>query len=208
MFQLSPSEWNRQQKMKGIEHALDIESAFIFGKRSSTTPGSAADRTTAGILAHITSNQTDAGGDLSEAEWNAFMAQAFTAGGGSATKLAVCSATAIGALNKFPASKQQTTNNEKTYGMDVTTFVSPFGSIKTVYHKLLRGTKYGGYMILADMDNVSYRFLANDELSRDTKLLTNRQPRDQDGRKDEFLSEVGCQVKLQETHAVLTGITS
>jgi hypothetical protein len=207
-FQLSPSEWNRQQKMKGIEHALDIESAFIFGKRSTTTPGSAADRTTAGILAHITSNQTDAGGDLSEAEWNAFMAQAFNSGGGSSTKLAVCSATAIGALNKFPASKQHTTNNERTYGMDVTTFVSPFGSIRTVYHKLLRGTKYGGYMILADMDNVSYRYLANDELSRDTKLLTNRQPNDQDGRKDEFLSEVGLQLKLQETHAVLTGITS
>src|SRR6188768_3641039 len=71
MFQLSPKEWQRQQKMKGIEHALDIESAFLFGKRSSTTPGSAADRTTAGLLAHITSIQTDAGGDLSEAEWNA-----------------------------------------------------------------------------------------------------------------------------------------
>jgi hypothetical protein len=79
-FQLQPSEWNRRQKMKGIEHALDIESSFLFGKRSTTTPGSTADRTTAGILAHITTNQTDAGGDLSEAEFNAFMASAFNVG--------------------------------------------------------------------------------------------------------------------------------
>ena len=41
-------------------------------------------------------------------------------------------------------------------------------------------------MIVADMDNVGYRYLANDELSRDTKLLMNRQPSDQDGRKDEY----------------------
>jgi hypothetical protein len=208
-FQLSPSEWNRQEKMKGIEHSLDIESSFIFGKRSSTTPGATADRTTAGILAHITSNQTDAGGDLSEAEWNAFMATAFTGStGGSTRKLFLSSATVVGALNKFPASKQQTTNNESTYGMDVTTYVSPFGSVKLVYHRLLRGTKYGGYGICVDLDNVSYRYLANDEMSRDTKLLQNRQPNDQDGSKSEFLSEVGAQVKLQEAHAVLTGVTS
>jgi hypothetical protein len=38
-FQLQPTEWNRQAKMKGIEHSIDIESAFIWGKRSTTTPG-------------------------------------------------------------------------------------------------------------------------------------------------------------------------
>jgi hypothetical protein len=205
-FQLQPTEWNRQAKMKGIEHSIDIESAFIWGKRSTTTPGSTADRTTAGVLAHITTNQTDAGGDLSEAEWNAFMATSFRYG--SSRKLFLGSATVVSALTKFPASKQQTTNNETTYGMNVTTFTSPFGSVNLVYHRLLTGTKYGGYGILVDMDNVSLRYLANDEMSRDTKILTNRQPRDQDGRKDELLSELGCQVRLQGTHAVLTGVTS
>jgi hypothetical protein len=204
--QVQPAEWNRQAKMKGIEHALDIESAFLFGKRSTTTPGSTADRTTAGILAHITTNQTDAGGDLSEAEFNAFMASAFNVG--SANKLFLASATTVGALQKFPASKQQTTNNETTYGMSVTRFTSFFGALSVVYHKLLKGTKYGGYGILVDMDNVAYRYLANDEMSRDTKILTNRQAPDQDGRKDECLSEVGFQAKLQSTHAVLTGVTS
>jgi hypothetical protein len=205
-FQLQPTEWNRQAKMKGIEHAIDIESAFLWGKRSTTTPGSTADRTTAGVLAHVTTNQTDAGGDLSEAEFNAFLATSFRYG--SARKLFLASATTLGALQKFPASKQQTTNNETTYGMNVTTFTGPFGSLRVVYHRLLQGTKYGGYGILADMDNVSYRYLANDEMSRDTKILTNRQPRDQDGRKDELLTECGCQVKMQQTFAVLTGVTS
>jgi hypothetical protein len=58
------------------------------------------------------------------------------------------------------------------------------------------------------MDQTSYRYLANDSVSRDTKVLPNRQPNDQDGRKDEYLSEVGLQFGLQRTHGVLTGITS
>jgi hypothetical protein len=205
-FQLAPDEWNRQAKMKGIEHAIDIESAFLWGKRSTTTPGSTANRTTAGLLAHITTNQTDAGGDLSEAEFNAFMATSFRYGG--RRKLFLASSTVVSALTKFPASKQQTTNNETTYGMNVNTYTGPFGELRMVYHRLLTGTKYGGYGVLVDMDNISYRYLANDEMSRDTKILTNRQPNDQDGRKDELLSEVGAQVKMQSTHAVLTGVTS
>jgi hypothetical protein len=205
-YQLAPNEWDRQTKNKGIEHVIDIESAGIWGKRSTTTPGSTQDRTTAGLLAHITTNQTDAGGDLSEAEFNAFMATAFRYG--SSRKLFLASATVVSALTKFPASKQQTTNNESTYGMNVNTYTGPFGTLRMVYHRLLSGTKYGGYGILVDMSNVAYRYLDNGDVQRDTKLLPNRQPNDQDGRKDEYLTECGFQVKMQQTHAVLTGVTS
>jgi hypothetical protein len=104
---------------------------------------------------------------------------------GSPSKLALASGVGVSALNKFPASKQQTRNDETTYGMNVTHYTSPFGSLNLVYHRLLEGTKYGGYIVILDMDEVAYRYLANDTVSRDTKLLPNRQPNDQDGRKDE-----------------------
>jgi hypothetical protein len=205
-FQASPDEWPRQARLKGIEHAKDLELSFLFGRKSATTPGATEDRTTGGILSFITTNQTDAGGDLSEAEFNAFMLQVMRYG--SDSKLAIASGVGISALNKFPASKQQTRNDETTYGMNVTRYTSPFGSLNLVYHRMLEGTKYGGYIIVVDMDQTSYRYLANDSVSRDTKVLPNRQPNDQDGRKDEYLSEVGLQFGLQRTHGVLTGITS
>jgi hypothetical protein len=205
-FQASPDEWPRQARLKGIEHAKDLELSFLFGRKSATTPGATEDRTTGGILSFITTNQTDAGGDLSEAEFNAFMLQVMRYG--SDSKLALASGVGISALNKFPASKQQTRNDETTYGMNVTRYTSPFGSLNLVYHRMLEGTKYGGYIIVVDMDQAAYRYLANDSVSRDTKVLPNRQPNDQDGRKDEYLSEVGLQFGLQRTHGVLTGITS
>jgi hypothetical protein len=205
-FQASPAEWPRQARNKGIEHAKDIEYSFLLGRKSATTPGATQDRTTGGALSFITTNQTDAGGDLTEAEFNAFMLQVMRYGSGS--KLAMASGVGVSALNKFPASKQQTRNDEKTYGMNVTQYTSPFGSLNLVYHRLLEGTKYSGYIVVVDMDQVAYRYLANDEMSRDTKLLTNRQPNDQDGRKDEYLSEIGLEFGQQRTHGVLTGITS
>ena len=56
----------------------------------------------------------------------------------------MASGTAVAALNKFPASKQQTRNDETTYGMNVTHYTAPFGGVNLVYHRLLEGTKYGG----------------------------------------------------------------
>lgn len=205
-FQVSPGEWPRQSRVKGREHLKDQELSFLFGKKSATTPGSTEDRTTGGVLSFISTNQTDAGGDLSEAEFNAFMLQVMRFG--SSSKLAMASGVGVSALNKFPASKQQTRNDETTYGMNVTHYTSPFGSLNLVYHKLLEGTKYGGYIIVVDMDQVAFRYLGNDEVSRDTKVLPNRQPNDQDGTKSEYLTECGLEFGLQRAHGVLTGITS
>jgi hypothetical protein len=202
---VQPSEWNRLARNAGIEHAKDIEYSFILGRKSATTPGSTEDRTTGGVLSFITSNQTDAGGTLSEAEFNAFMLQVMRYG--SKSKLAMGSGVAVSALNKFPASKQITKNEETTYGMDVTHYTSPFGSLNLVYHRLLEGQKYGGYLIVVDMEEVAYRYLANDTENRDTKVLPNRQPNDQDGTKSEYLSEVGLRFGLQRTHGVISGIT-
>jgi hypothetical protein len=205
-FQASPAEWPRQARNKGIEHAKDIEITLLSGRKSATTPGATEVRTTGGVLSFITTNQTDAGGDLSEAEFNAFMLQVMRYGSGA--KLAMASGVGVSALNKFPASKQQTKNDETTYGMNVTHYTSPFGDLNLVYHRMLEGTKYGGYIIVVDMEEVAYRFLGNDQVSRDTKVLQDRQPRDQDGTKSEYLSEIGLQFGQQRTHGVLTGITS
>jgi hypothetical protein len=202
---VQPSEWNRLARNAGIEHAKDIELSLILGHKSATTPGATENRTTGGVLSFITSNQTSAGGVLSEAEFNAAMAQVMRYG--SPSKLAMGSSTAVSALNKFPASKQITRNDETTYGMNVTHYTSPFGSLNLTYHRLLEGTKYGGYLIIVDMEEVAYRYLANDTVNRDTKVLPNRQPNDQDGEKAEYLSECGLRFGLQRTHGVITEIT-
>lgn len=205
-FMVNPAEWPRQARAKGIEHAKDIELSALLGRKSATTPGSTEDRTTGGALSFITSNQTDAGGELSEPEWNAFLASVMRYG--QKGKLGLGSATAVNALQKFPASKLITKQDESTYGLNVAHFTSPFGSINLVYHRLLTGAKYGGYLIILDMTEIAWRPLGNDTTDRDTKVLPNRQPNDQDGQKNEYLTEAGLEFGSQRKHGVVTGITS
>jgi hypothetical protein len=205
-FQVQPNEWDRQSRNKGIEHAKDIELSFVLGRKSAFIVSGKENRTTGGALSFIATNQSDAGGDLTEIEWNAFLLQQ----GRYSTerKLAMCSGVGLSALQKFPAGKMQWKQNESTYGINVGHFYSPFGSLNCVWHKLLEGNKYSGYIIVLDMDEVAYRYLANDELNRDTKILPNRQPNDQDGRKDEFLTEAGLKFGQERKHGVMSGITS
>lgn len=201
-YMVNPREWDRLERNAAIEHAKDIELALLFGRKSATTPGSAEDRTTGGVLSFITSNQTDAGGTLSEAEFNAFMLQVMRYNSRKEA-LGLCSGVGLSALNKFPASKQITKNEESSYGMNVTQYTSPFGTLKVVYHKLMEGAKYGGYIIVVDMEEVAYRPLSNS----DTKVRPNIQPNDQDGRKDEFLTECGLEFGQQRKHGLISGIT-
>jgi hypothetical protein len=201
-YMVNPREWDRLQRNAGIEHAKDIELALLFGRKSATTPGSQEDRTTGGVLSFISTNQTDAGGTLSEAEWNAFLLQVMRYNSRKEA-LGLASGVGLSALNKFPASKQITKQDESSYGMNVTQYGGPFGTVKTVYHKLMEGTKYGGYIIVVDMSEVAWRPLSN----RDTKIRTNIQAPDLDGQKDELLTEGGLEFGQQRKHGVLTGIT-
>jgi hypothetical protein len=204
--QVNPLDWNLQSKKAGIEHAKDIEYALLFGKKDAATVSGAELRTTGGIIDQIATNQTDAGGTLTEDEWNAFMATVMRYNS-SKKALALGSATAVSALNKFPASKQITRNDETTYGMNVTRFASPFGAINLVYHPLFEGGKGGGYLLVVDLDEIVYRYLSANGVSRDTKILPNRQEESRDGHMDEYLTEAGNQWGYELRHGLLTGIT-
>jgi hypothetical protein len=205
-FVVQPSEWPRLAQRAGAEHAKDKEYSFLFGRKSALTPGATEKRTTGGALSFITTNQTDAGGDLSEAEWNAFMGTVMRYG--NSGKLALAGVTGISALNKYPASKLMTKQDESTYGINVTQYNSAFGHVNLVYHRLMEGQKYGGYLLVLDIGECAYRPLSNATANRDTKVHNEIQARDLDGKKSEYLTEAGLEFGMQRKHGLITGITS
>lgn len=210
----NPHDWDHQTEKAMMEHKRDLELAALFGQRSENTSGGEVRRTTAGILAHITTNVTDAGGAFTETEFNTAMRTAFSSksgsGSGAKTKVAFGSPLATQVLNSYPAGKLQVNSSGEAkgkYGVDFTTFTSPFGAIRLVTHWELTGSKYGGYLVLVDMGNVEYRFLKNSKANRDTHVRKEIQAPDADARKDEVFSEVGLQVACESTHSIVSGIT-
>lgn len=192
-----------QQKKKGIEHMVDMTRAFYFGERKEDFTGSKPKRTTGGLLSFLTENNYDAGGPLTESEFDNNIAE-FAFRYGSNEKLMLCSGRLLSVINGWAKGKLEVDQGAKNYGLNVMNYITPFGQLKLMYDPVLEGAVYGTYGIVLDVENIKYRPLQG----RDTSLETNIQNNDEDQRIDQYLTEAGVEVRLPQTHAVITGVTS
>jgi uncharacterized protein DUF5309 len=206
-----PHDWPYQQRKVGIEHRKDIELALLLGRASADAGDSSAGdrRATGGILSFATSNSLDAGGTLTEAEFEQWLRGFFRYGSQSRTVFAA--PLVVSVLNQFAQGKLNTFVGAESYGVKVMEWISAHGTVKLVKHNLLEVGVYTGYAIAVDFEaDVQYKYLGAPEApgaARDTKLLTNRQENDRDGQKDEWLTECGLQFPQPKRHGVLTGVT-
>lgn len=189
------------QKKAGIEHKKDIERVFLFGEPKEDTTGSKPRRFTGGLNYFISTNRQDAGGTLTEAEFETFCRSVFRYG--ASKKVLLASPILISAINTWANGKLNTVPSDKTYGIDVKEYLTGHGTLLIVKHNLLEQS-YAGYGFAIDMDNIKIRPLRG----RDTTLKTNIQAADSDTRKDQYLTETGLQVDLEKTHGILYNVTS
>lgn len=205
----SPHDWQLQHEDEAVEHLVEIEQAVLFGKPgTATSSNSKPIRFTGGALHFATQNNTNAGGALTEAGFETFLRGAFRYG--SQKKTLFASPLIVSQLNNFSQSKLTTDVADNTYGVSISRWISPHGTLNIVKHNLLEGATWGGYGILLDLGrgNVKYRYLGGGPLGdRDTKLRRNIQAPDRDGKLDEWLTECGLQFGESKTHGVLTGVT-
>lgn len=183
-----------QRRKKGIEHMIDIERAFLFGKKHRDTSGTHPKRFTMGIMETISTYAT-ANVDT-EAEFETFLESAFAHG--NTEKYALVSAAFVTQINTWAKNKVQIVQSEKTYGLTILKYVSAHGTVNLIKHDLLTGTPYGNYCVVLDMEVLTYRYLS----ARDTKLLTDRQANDEDQKVEEYLTECGLQMEQESRHAV------
>jgi hypothetical protein len=131
---------------------------------------------------------------------------------GSYEKVVLCGGGLIKYFNQFVDREGMRTMNlnpkEDTYGMNMTSWESPWGIVHFKVHPLLNQTaihRNSGFVL--DVGELKYTPFQDS----DTNLLKNRQPNDYDGRKDEWLTEFGLEVRFPENHMFLQdlgGITS
>lgn len=189
---------------KGTEHALDIERAFIFGEKKYDTNGTQGHprRATGGILEFIEGGNSyvqNQGGVLTAPDFNTFLREGFTYG--DDTKVLMAGGEVLQAVNEFARGQIQMKPIAKSYGMKISEYITPFGTINIVHNSLLSGD-YAGYGMLLDMECFKYRFMNN----RDTKLLTNVQANDSDGQIDQYITEAGLQRMQAPKCALIKGV--
>lgn len=191
-----------QRKKKGIELMKELERTFYFGQAvSGTTKG------TGGIDEFLSTNDTAAGGTLTESEFETFLRKVFRYGSNSRylfaapLVLSVISLWAQGKLQMFP--------KDKTYGIAITQYLSPHGTLNLIkdvvleYISISYTSYWGGYAYAIELEDCVYRYLQN----RDVQLETDIQSPGDDSYKDQYICEVGMEFHNEKKHGALTGVT-
>lgn len=194
-----------QRAKKGTEHALDIERAFWFGQKKSTTGVQGhPKRGTGGVLEFIQSGNSyvqNQSGPLTAPDFNTFLREAFTYG--NDTKMIFSGGIVLQAINEIARGQILTKPLDTTYGMKISQWVTAFGTVNIVHNPLFV-EDYAGYAFMLDMESFAYRFMNN----RDTQLQTNIQAPDADGEVDQYITECGLQRAQSPKHSLLVGVTS
>ena len=221
------NEYMRVYQEKLMEHKMDLEHAFLFGIGTDDSSATGPLRRTWGILPYTEAYGKVKTFQYSDATYDDFvdaMEDVFSPeSGNSGEKLVLCSRKVMSFFNKlgsnsFLGNMMAQTNNSKDiyaggsgfdiqniqseFGVNVTRISTLYGNLNLVMEPLFRN-QHENTAIMIDLNNVAYRPLEGNGVSRDTQIITNVQGDGVDGRKDMILTEAGLEISLPETHTVL-----
>jgi len=198
-----PSEYDRLANKKGVEHGISIENALLFGERKLDTSGAQPRGAMSGLATflagtvNVQSTASSGSNAVIQAAINTWVSSLFTYG--SQEKTWFAGSAIIDKVTAIAGDKLQLVqaDMDKTFGLNITKWMTPHGMLNIVKHPLfVKG--YASYSMAVDMANVEYMPL------RDTSLEQNIQNNDEDGRKDQFLTESTVEVRLPLTHGIFT----
>jgi hypothetical protein len=197
----NPRDYERKKAAE--RHALSIERSFLFGKKKEDLTGAAPIRAAGGFDEFVSTNRFAVGGALVEADFIDFVSDVFRYSVNPSTtkKIMLCSREVQNAIAGFGLQKLQINDKARTvYGLEVTDYVTPAGTLSLIPHKLLENGAAGSAYII-DPGGVWWRPLHS------TEMRTNVHNPGLDGFADELLTEGSFQYVMDEAHGVLTGVT-
>ena len=206
-------DFDDQAEKKLIEHKRQMEHFIKFGRFGRDTVNGQYLRTMYGLLERIQVNRFAVNGVLGEGEFEAFLEMGFAFG--NARKLLVAPPRVLRAIGNFARNRFVTIPEDETYGLRMRRIESNSGTVDLVSDRELKGSVYGGYMLLLDPDYMLLRYLrAGPDSGRPSKYqgsafckrVENIQNNSSDRRKDEYFSECGLQMVHERVHAIGTGI--
>jgi len=209
---------------KAREHKKKWEAILFWGGRS-FTPGSGTTEpqgTCGGMVEYIQSNRLDVGGHvLASDAFDLFLMKAMQFG--SRNKILFASPMVVYNMAKWNRTgmgqyyESPGPSEGKIYGVTIDAFISgaygyripvivkkEWGEFPTDLSTPSNPTGYGSYAFLIDMDYVVQRPLRD----RDTKLITEQQPKGKDTYSAEYMREASFQVSHERAHGIVTGVTS
>lgn len=191
---------NYQRKKKGIELMRDFETSFWWGSRGASSGTTHNIRTFRGVNGWVTTNSDTSIGTLTETEFETHLRKPFRYG--STQKYMFASPLAISVISQWAQGKLNMIPKDKTYGIAITQYLSPHGTLNLVKENLFETDK-SGCAFIVELGELQYVYLQG----RDVKLQTNIGTIGDDLFKDQYLCEIGMELHSEKKHSKMTGIS-
>lgn len=206
----------QERAERGVDHAIDIESGFLFGKASLDTSGATPIWYTGGVIKAITTNTLAVNGFLDLDTMDTFIRTGFRYSSmkGKNLKWFFCSRLVASAINAFARDAIRTVPADTVFGISMQQYHNIHGNIVVIPHSLLEDNPitaglnsevYGGYGILVDPASPRKRFLKG----KDTHLIRRGhmiRTTGEDVWEEEYYSQLGLQMRKEEFNALMTGV--
>jgi hypothetical protein len=184
-----------------IEHIIEIEKQLLRGDGTVDLTTDTSPRTNiTGILNQISSNVLSYGGALNKGDFFTFMstlhAPKYATDGKMSRRLVIASADVLNMINSIALETNRTISVTEVYGMDV--FKTQWmGRTWDFIEDPILSDFLPGWAVVFQPRYVKLREF------RPTRLEANIQANDADYIKDQFLTEIGLEVQLEELHGVM-----
>jgi len=219
---------DQYQKMKAeaLEmHSWEMELAYLWGIRTENIGDNGKpERTTMGVINFI---RQYAAANCDDYTLNAtYAGQPWTAGGetwlknmleqvfryGATEKLCLCGSGFLLGIDALAMTggQVQLQPGQKTYGMDIRSWLTPFGTIHMKTHPLFSYDATTRNMgVLLEPKEMTYRFIDDTQFYGENSSKSHPEGygnRRLDGTNEEFLTEAGLEFGLPQKCAVLNGV--
>jgi hypothetical protein len=208
-------------------HAKELEMAALFGKKTKSqvahTGGTTYQRTMNGVLSFLREWDTSKGatlnsdsnkrvinaqGSLTYAQFEDYMGRLFTVTNDkNFEKICFCGSSFLQTLNRIIDSKvdiKTTMLGDETFKFRVAEITTMHGTVYFHTHPLFTSNAdFNDSALFVDINNLKMRPLNN----RDTHVQENIQANDVDYRKDQYMTEIGLENILPESHLFIGGVT-
>jgi len=218
--------WQRLRQEQLMLHGLDIERALIWGQASENVgTNGEPERTTRGILNFIKDATYGAPENMisfRDSSDSEFTGQTWADKGmdfvdrylehlfqyGSTEKLCLCGTGFLRALNRLARAHGHVnvTSGQTTFGLQVTRWLTPFGSVYFKTHPLFARNESDRWMgLFMEPKNLVIRVMQDTTLKTDQGVDVAGTV-GYDGQKEEYLAELGLELHHPKTFMVWSGV--
>jgi hypothetical protein len=206
----------KEARRKALEHKRKWEDIGFFGMRSfsaAVPPENEPRGTAGGAVEFITTYKRDVNGPITPDFFDTFLMDVMS--NGTDNKVLFAAPLVVAGMSKWNrtgmGTQWEAPDGGKVHGVKIDAFISgAYGYrvpviVKKEWAKYPSAAKgYGGYAFLLDMSYIERRPLRD----RDTKLLTEQQPKGKDTYNAEYMTEATYEFAVERAHGILFGVTA